>query len=92
MEANQSSVKKCSKCRRELPLTEFYNSKSMSDGKDCYCKDCRKLKQKEIYNHRLGRTNGGNPALADFTPRQLIEELRARGYTGKLQYIQEIKI
>ena len=33
-----------------------------------------------------------NPDLARFTPRQLMEELRARGYTGELKYVQTIKI
>lgn len=28
-----------------------------------------------------------NP-LGDFTPRQLMEELRRRGYTGKLQFVE----
>lgn len=33
-----------------------------------------------------------NPDLAKFTPRQLIEELRGRGYSGELKYTQTIKI
>jgi organic radical activating enzyme len=35
---------------------------------------------------------GGNPALADFTPRELIEELRARGYKGTLEYTKTITL
>lgn len=35
---------------------------------------------------------GGNPDLVNFTPRQLIEELRARGYKGKLIYTKEITL
>ena len=34
--------------------------------------------------------NGGNPDLAQFTPRELIEELKARGYKGKLTIEREI--
>lgn len=34
--------------------------------------------------------NGGNPDLASFTPRELIEELKARGYKGKLVIEREI--
>lgn len=35
---------------------------------------------------------GGNSELARFTPRELIEELRARGYKGKLYVTREIEI
>lgn len=29
-----------------------------------------------------------NTPLSEYTPRQLMEELRSRGYTGKLQYVE----
>lgn len=35
---------------------------------------------------------GGNPMLADFTPRELIEELRARGYKGTLEFTKTITL
>ena len=34
-------TKKCPKCRRELPLSEFTKNKSRSDGLQCWCKSCR---------------------------------------------------
>lgn len=37
------------------------------------------------------RTDESNP-LAAYTPRQLMQELRRRGYTGPLQYVQKIDI
>ena len=43
----------------------------------------------ENTTNRGGKTN---PALASFTPRQLMEELKARGYTGELKYTQVIKL
>ena len=38
------------------------------------------------------RFRGGNPDLAQFKPRELIEELRFRGYHGELKLTQTIKV
>ena len=35
------TTKKCTKCRRELPLSEFTKHKSRRDGLQCWCKSCR---------------------------------------------------
>lgn len=35
-------MKRCSKCGRELPLSEFYKNKGKKDGLMCWCKDCCK--------------------------------------------------
>ena len=43
----------------------------------------------ESASNRGGKVN---PKLAAFTPRQLMEELKARGYTGELKYTQTIKL
>ena len=54
------TTKICSKCRRELPLSEFNKDRTRKDGLQTYCKDCRKqyMKQynKEYYvEHRNER-------------------------------------
>lgn len=33
-------TKKCSKCGRELPVSEFWKNASTEDGLQTYCKDC----------------------------------------------------
>ncbi len=63
--------------------------------------------KKIMFNDKLGLTQavlegrktqtrrlsgGGNPELSRFTPRQLMAELKARGYTGELKYVQTINI
>lgn len=87
MENQEIKTKKCSKCGRELPLSEFYLNRATFDGLQTWCKECQKKRD------RRKRTNKNcNPDLAQFTPRQLIEELRLRGYTGEIQYVQKIKL
>lgn len=41
------NTKRCSKCGRELPLSEFYKRKSSKDGLQAYCKDCKKQHGKQ---------------------------------------------
>ena len=36
----EEKTKKCPKCGRELPLSEFSKHKSRSDGLQCWCKSC----------------------------------------------------
>lgn len=36
----EKGTKVCSKCRKELPISEFYKNKSMKDGLNYQCKNC----------------------------------------------------
>lgn len=84
-------MKECSKCHRVLEDSCFYKKEGTPDGLQYVCKDCQKEYVRERSKKRK-RIGVGNPALADFTPRQLIEELRTRGYKGELTYVHVIKI
>lgn len=44
------TMKKCSRCGAEKPITEFYNSQNLSDGKTTWCKDCVKEYNRNRYN------------------------------------------
>ena len=35
-----NETKRCSKCNRELPISEFANNKAQKDGLQCWCKEC----------------------------------------------------
>jgi len=92
------SEKTCNKCGRTLPLSAFALRKASKDGHQACCLDCTRRIAKE-YRERKARKAGitslpagANPALSAFTPRQLIEELRSRGYKGTLTYTHEIKL
>lgn len=74
------STKICSCCGNELPVTAFDRHGKSKDG---YSHICRAYKAEQ---------NGTNTDLAKFTPRELINELRARGYRGKLTFTQTYEI
>lgn len=82
-------LKKCTKCGRLLPLTEFYLHKGHHRST---CKDCCKKESQEAYMRLKNGTQSDKVSLSQFTPRQLINELINRGYRGKLYYTQEIKL
>ena len=42
-------TKRCSKCGRILPLSDFYRDKQTKDGLSCWCKACIKAKQADYY-------------------------------------------
>lgn len=80
-------MKRCGKCGKDLPESEFYRKEKSPDGLQSHCKTCQSMS-----NRKMKKNGGGNPDLSSFTPRQLIEELRARGYKGKLIYTKEITV
>lgn len=81
-------TKKCKCCGRELPLSEF----NMSGGGVLNtCKECMKKKQcadrkkrKEERDFEQEIADAKMMRLADFTPRDLMEELARRGIEGKM--------
>ena len=76
-------TKKCPRYGRELPKSEFFGG---------YCKECKRAMNREYTQRKAKLRRVGNPKLAEFTPRELMEELRFRGYRGELTFEQKIKI
>lgn len=91
MENQEIKTKKCPKCGRELPSSEFYVKNGASDGLQAWCKKCQKTASHNRFASKA-HCKCCNPELAQFTPRQLIEELKNRGYTGEIQYVHKIKL
>jgi len=75
-------VKTCQSCGRVLPLNDFPLHRISKDGHMSTCRDCRRRKTK-------GDTEV-NP-LAKYTARELMHELRNRGYEGEIKYV-EVKV
>lgn len=70
-------------CGQELPLSEFRKSPFATNG-IATCKKC--------VSEKIKTTGSTNSELAKFTPRELIEELKSRGYKGKLYVTRTIKL
>lgn len=83
-------TKKCSKCGRELPVTEFYVKSNAPDGLQSWCKECSKRANKQSRKRESG--GAGSEELKMYTSRQLMEELAKRGYRGELEYVKKINI
>ena len=93
-------TKVCSKCGRELPITEFTPNKTSKGGHVGRCKDCTNAYQRERYARKKGKTleqANPNPALlnpkfSDKTPRELQQDMRelkeeliARGFNCEVK-------
>ena len=83
---------KKTKKQEEKPVEEFYVN---GQGITSCCKECHikrmvegRKRGKEIKKALNDIENAKNMRLADFTPRQLMEELKRRGYQGKLTYVE----
>ena len=43
-------MKTCSKCKLSLSLDKFSNNKTKKDGKQTYCKECKRKRDKYLYD------------------------------------------
>ncbi len=48
-------TKRCAKCGRELPLSEFSKNNKKKDGLCCYCKSCTSNLRREYYENNKER-------------------------------------
>ena len=91
------ATKKCKVCGRELPIENFRSNHLAKDGRVDTCNQYSYRKKKEKTDRVLDVTppqdkNGCNPELAGFTPRELMAELKARGFKGKLSVVRVVEL
>lgn len=97
-----SPTKTCAKCGRELPLTSFKRLRNGETGdtcKECFAKALavardKKLKVEEAKKETEEKTYRQKrlEALYTYTPRELMAELKRRGYGGELEFVEVHKI
>lgn len=85
-------TKTCKQCGRELPIRDFKKNHLSKDGYIDICNDCVAKKRSSKIQDFPADHKGGNPELAKFSPRELMAELKARNYVGKLYYTKEIDL
>jgi hypothetical protein len=99
----EEKTKECNTCHVVKPLSEYHLNSKAKDGHQNTCKECA-CKRTRSWNALKSIVRGipsdntpsdGNP-LAQYEAKDLISELRRRGYYGNLKYEQrkiwEIKV
>lgn len=95
MEENVTKV--CNKCGRELPIEAFSKKTKSKDGLQDMCKECQSaynrehLLKKKAEAHKMIPVYT-NPELAKFHPRELMAELKARGFRWEYMLEPQRKI
>jgi hypothetical protein len=97
-------TKICKKCGRELPLENFSKNAKTKDGLQNHCRACASEYSRQIWQRKKAQKKENeriefekkhkvytNRDLAMFTPRELMLELKARGYEGELVF-REVKV
>ena len=79
---------RCKVYGQDKPEDMFYRTRT---GK-CYpyCKECFNEKVKQRRAKRKQEKEQQEGELSRYTPRELIEELKRRGYKGELTYVNKI--
>lgn len=88
--------KTCSVCGQELPIESFTRN---GLGYTSVCSECANKKKRESWQKRKERktlekelANAKALRLEDFTPRELMQELKRRGYEFEMTYTEVHKI
>lgn len=89
-------TKVCKCCGSEKPISEFYKN---AWGYTSICSECHKKKAvegkrrvRELNNIANKLEDARKLRLQDFTPRELMTELKRRGYEGDITYVEVHKI
>lgn len=93
----ETTTKKCKACGRVLPVSDFSKHWKSKDGHRNVCRNCdgahgRSIACSVVETVVKRSIEGGIPSLKGINAKDLIEELRYRGYKGKLVYTREVVV
>lgn len=89
---NENATQVCKSCGKELPIEMFRMS---SLGRYRTCKACTRdhqilghMKKREAELSKARAEKERKLGLKDYTPRELMAELKRRGYSFKMEYVE----
>lgn len=94
----ETTTKKCKVCGNVLPVSEFSTHWKSKDGYLNVCNACKGKRNEKTMACATVTTvvkrsiEGGIKALKGIAAKDLIEELRFRGYKGKLIFTREVVV
>ncbi len=93
----EAETKKCKVCGGVLPVSEFGKHWRSKDGYRNICRSCDGVHEKSLACAATETVvkrsiEGGISSLKGINAKDLIEELRYRGYKGKLVYTREVVV
>lgn len=90
--SNEVKTQQCKCCNKEKPISEFFKNRLGYTG---ICKDCANAhrkesreKKSELVALRQQVDDKRRMALSSYTPRELMAELKRRGYKFKMEYTE----
>lgn len=85
-------TKICKKCGQELPISEFRKTRWGTLAETCNKCFSEAMSKTKAINRVNEKQEARSLRLQDFEPRELMEELKRRGYKGELTFVQHIKL
>lgn len=76
-------TKVCQNCGRELPMSMFVSG-GKGKGKKKICKECYREYRRNLTSEAESKNTQPKPDLSQFADKELYEELKRRGWSGKL--------
>lgn len=86
----EKGTKICSRCRKELLISCFYKNKNKSDGLSSYCKECKRIANKQWYRKDIEQSREKSKNRGDNLKNTFQRKGVSRGNGGMLKRDYEL--